>query len=80
MNSAIQCLTKCEAIRDYFLKFDWKSEINETNTLGLGGKIATAFAKVIEEIWSGKHSYISPRELKRIISKFAPQFSGTLTQ
>jgi ubiquitin C-terminal hydrolase len=65
MNSAIQCLTKCEAIRDYFLKVGWKSEINEKNPLGMGGKIAITFANLITELWSGKHSYVTPLEFKK---------------
>lgn len=76
MNSALQCLTKTPAIKKYFVDGDYINDINKENPLGMGGKIAIAFGQLMEEMWSGKHSYISPRDFKYTIGKFAPQFSG----
>jgi ubiquitin C-terminal hydrolase len=76
MNSALQCLTKTPELNPYFCNGDYVREINESNPLGMGGKIASAFGNLMKEMWSGKHSYISPKEFKYTIGKFAPQFSG----
>lgn len=76
MNSALQCLTKTPQIINYFCKDEYIPEINTDNPLGMGGKIASAFGSLMKEMWSGKHSYVSPREFKHTIGKFAPQFSG----
>lgn len=76
MNSALQCLTKTPVIRDYFVTGAYTSEINRDNPLGMSGKIAEAFGNLMKDMFSGRHSYISPREFKHVIGKFAPQFSG----
>lgn len=76
MNSALQCLTKTPQINQYFVNGSFKPEINESNPLGMGGKIASAFGNLMQEMWSGKNSYVNPREFKYTIGKFAPQFSG----
>ncbi|CAM9691258.1 unnamed protein product, partial [Phaeothamnion confervicola] len=37
MNSALQCLSNCVALTDYFLGYDWKKEVNRANPLGERG-------------------------------------------
>jgi ubiquitin C-terminal hydrolase len=76
MNSALQCLTKTPYIQDYFMKRDWKTEINSDNPLGMGGKIATVFGDLMNEMWKEKKSNIVPRDFKQVIGDFQPQFSG----
>merc|ERR1711862_969391 len=37
MNSSLQCLSNTIPLTDYFLGYDFRMEINETNFLGTGG-------------------------------------------
>lgn len=76
MNSALQCLTKTPSIREYFVSDKFRMEINKTNPLGMGGKIAMVFGNLMKNMWTGQHSVITPREFKQTIGRFAPQFSG----
>lgn len=52
------------------------SEINHSNPLGTKGNLACAYAELIRNIWAGSDSAISPFTLKKVIGKFAGQFSG----
>nr|ASL70037.1 ubiquitin specific protease [Dugesia japonica] len=76
MNSAIQCISNVRPITDYFLKNSWMSDLNKDNPLGMEGRIATAYANLIREMWSGKVPYALPREFKYEVAQFAPQFCG----
>ncbi|XP_069592061.1 ubiquitin carboxyl-terminal hydrolase 4 [Ranitomeya imitator] len=76
MNSALQCLSNTRPLTEYFLTDDYKDEINRDNPLGMKGEIATAYAELIRQIWSGEHSYVAPRMFKTQVGRFAPQFSG----
>lgn len=59
------------------IRYDYKSEINKTNFLGTGGKLATAYAQLLKEMWLGKKKVVKPNQFKKQLSEFAPQFSGT---
>ncbi|XP_075704906.1 ubiquitin carboxyl-terminal hydrolase 4-like [Rhinoderma darwinii] len=76
MNSALQCLSNTPPLTDYFQTDDYKDEINRDNPLGMKGEIATAYAGLIRQIWSGEQSYMAPRMFKTQVGRFAPQFSG----
>jgi len=75
-NSALQCLSQCEDLTKYFLQDLYKPEINYENPLGLKGKLATAYASFIKEMWIEKNRVVSPFELKKVISLKADQFKG----
>jgi ubiquitin carboxyl-terminal hydrolase 4/11/15 len=76
MNSALQCLTHTEPLTEYFLENRHQDEINRTNPLGMGGKIAEAYADLVKRMWDGRAGCLSPSEFKWVLSRFAPQFSG----
>ncbi|KAJ6236825.1 ubiquitin carboxyl-terminal hydrolase 5 [Anaeramoeba flamelloides] len=76
MNSGIQCLLNTIPLITYFLQGNYLTEINEKNPIGMGGKMANAFAEVCLEYWGGKSSVYSPREFKHVIGQFANQFTG----
>ena len=42
----------------------YQKEINCDNPLGTGGKLAVAFAVLLEYLWSGKHFSYAPAKLK----------------
>lgn len=77
MNSALQSLSHAAPLTRYFLSNRFKSEINTSNSLGTGGKLALAYEIFLKDIWMkpGMKS-ISPMALKRAISTFAPRFAG----
>uniref|UniRef100_A0A8C8RP72 Ubiquitin carboxyl-terminal hydrolase n=1 Tax=Pelusios castaneus TaxID=367368 RepID=A0A8C8RP72_9SAUR len=76
MNSALQCLSNTPPLTDYFLEDKYEAEINPDNPLGMRGEIAEAYAELIKQIWSGRHSHVAPRMFKTQVGRFAPQFSG----
>ena len=76
LNSSLQCLSNTIPLTDYFLGYDYRSEINKTNFLGTGGKLATAYAELMKSIWLGKNTVVAPSAFKKSLEKFAPQFAG----
>eukprot|EP00050_Salpingoeca_kvevrii_P000396 m.147519 g.147519 ORF g.147519 m.147519 type:complete len:890 (-) comp10104_c1_seq8:1707-4376(-) len=76
MNSALQCLSNTVALKEFFISGKYESEINASNPIGRGGRLAKEFAHLLESIWSGNERVVIPRELKYLIAEFAPQFSG----
>lgn len=48
--------------------------------LSLGGKLALAFAALMEKLWRGGVAHVSPKLFKWQLAKFAPQFSGYAQQ
>lgn len=40
------------------------------------GEIARTFGEIIKSMWSGRYSYVVPRNFKTAVGRFAPQFSG----
>ena len=76
MASAVQCLLHIPDLKDYFLSGKYEGEINKDNPLGKEGQLATAFAKLMHEIFRTETNPVRPTELKWCISRFNPMFSG----
>jgi ubiquitin C-terminal hydrolase len=76
MNSGVQCISHIKELTDYFLKNEYVKDINKNNPLGSKGKLCTAFAKLLQNLWYGDRSYYSPIELKKAIDIIQPMFSG----
>jgi hypothetical protein len=64
MNSAIQCLSNCPALSQYFLNGDYLREINTTNPLGMCGRIAKDYGTLVKQMWSGTTAGIAPTAFK----------------
>jgi len=48
-----------------YMKSDrWKEELNADNPLGMRGEIATSYAQLIQNMWSGKQCSTAPRNFK----------------
>jgi ubiquitin carboxyl-terminal hydrolase 4/11/15 len=75
MNSGLQCLVNTELLAKFFMDRKYIGDINEKNPIGCGGKLARAFASLLEKM-AVSSSSIAPYDIKTIISEFAPQFSG----
>jgi hypothetical protein len=76
LNSSLQCLSATIPLTDYFLGYNYISEINRNNFLGTGGKLATAYAELMKKMWLGRKSVAEPSDFKEQIGTFAPQFNG----
>ncbi|KAH9827650.1 UCH-domain-containing protein [Teratosphaeria destructans] len=77
MNSALQCIRSVEELALYFLSKHWGPEINASNPLGHGGKMAKHYAELVEMIYSEKaSSSVTPSAFKRQLGNSQPMFSG----
>lgn len=76
MNSMIQCLSNSPVLSKYFIDDNYRRDLNRNNPLGMGGKVAEAYANLLVSMWSGKYTTMYPSELKSIIGQYAPQFAG----
>ncbi|EGR28359.1 ubiquitin carboxyl-terminal hydrolase family protein, putative [Ichthyophthirius multifiliis] len=75
MNSSLQCLSNIQELTNYMLLNNYQLDINSTNPLGTGGQLVNAYSELIKNMWNGQNT-TSPFNLKKILSKFAPQFLG----
>jgi ubiquitin carboxyl-terminal hydrolase 8 len=76
INSSLQCLSATIPLTDYFLGYDYRSEINKENFLGTGGELVFAYAELMKRMWMGNRSVVEPSDFKEKLSTFAPQFGG----
>ncbi|CAN0402911.1 unnamed protein product [Hapterophycus canaliculatus] len=72
----LQCLLATESFSTYFRNQHWKREVNEDNPLGMGGKMAAAYARLTDDAWSGEFSVVVPNTVKKVVSQYAPMFAG----
>lgn len=79
MNSALQCLSHTAPLTRHFLSNKYSTDLNRTNPLGTGGKLADSYAAVLRDLWMRPGAkQVKPYALKRAIAVFAPRFAGTL--
>ncbi|KAM4562781.1 ubiquitin carboxyl-terminal hydrolase 19 isoform 1-T1 [Odontesthes bonariensis] len=76
MNSVIQSLSNTRELRDYFHDRGFEAEINCSNPLGTGGRLAIGFAVLLRALWKGTHHAFQPSKLKAIVASKASQFTG----
>jgi hypothetical protein len=77
MNSSLQALSACFPLTSYFLRGEWEKELNRANAMGSGGRLAAAYAILMQDIWLSKGSRVTtPMDLKRAIGSFQERFSG----
>jgi len=77
LNASLQCLSATIPLTDYFLGYDYRSEINHQNVLGTGGKLVVEYAELMKDMWLGKNTVVKPVSFKSQLEKFAPQFRGS---
>lgn len=76
MNSTLQCLSSAKDLLQYWLKDEYKLDLNKDNPLGWQGKVAEAYGELMHDLWEGKYRVVVPRAFKTVIGEFAPRFSG----
>src|SRR5689334_20955544 len=72
----VQCLSNTDPLIEYFSNDIHFQDLNKTNPMGSKGELATQFASLVKEIWSGKYLHVVPSAFKRAVGNFAPQFNG----
>jgi len=70
MNSSLQALSAVWPLTEYFLSERYKGEINEKNPLGTKGKLVRAYGALLEELWKGSRTSVTPSEVRRNVSSF----------
>lgn len=68
-NSAIQCLSNCYPLTEYFFNETYIEDLNIDNRLGSQGKIVKRYAEVLKNLWCEKRSVYSPLNLKSLVSQ-----------
>ena len=68
MNSALQCLSNCGALSQYFMSQEFKKDLNRNNVMGLQGKMAQKYAELLRELWCGNRNVFAPSGIKSLIS------------
>ena len=76
MNSSIACLSNCIELTCYFLSKDYIKDINRNNKSGMNGKLAEAWAYLINEYWVLHTRVGDPSEFKKIFGNKIKRFSG----
>ncbi|MEW5298615.1 MAG: hypothetical protein WDW36_001715 [Sanguina aurantia] len=76
MNSSLQCLSHAVPLMKAFLSGAYIADLNRTNALGLKGQLAEAFGALMDNLWKGGVSSVTPRGFKSKIQRFASQFTG----
>jgi ubiquitin C-terminal hydrolase len=76
MNSGLQCLSNTSALTKYFLMGFYKADINKDNPLGMSGKLAKAYASLVNDLWQGSDSKTAPWDLKKTLGSKISRFSG----
>jgi ubiquitin carboxyl-terminal hydrolase 8 len=75
-NSAIQCLLRVPALFQLAISPDFKNHINTANPKGSGGRIASAFSELAEQMSGKATSAVSPRRLHSEVCRKFPIFAN----
>ena len=80
MNSSIACLSNTTELTYYFLKGDYKKDINENNTLGMQGELAKSWGELMHQYWVENTGVGDPSDFKYTIGRKAKRFRGYAQQ
>ncbi|KAJ2137738.1 ubiquitin-specific protease doa4 [Coemansia sp. RSA 678] len=75
MNSVIQCLVGTKPLTRYFMRGEWRSHLIQ-DTKKQSSSMVTEFAHVVERMWRGQFSFISPAEFRSAVARCSEQFNG----
>eukprot|EP00457_Paulinella_chromatophora_P001305 gb/GEZN01001307.1/.p1 GENE.gb/GEZN01001307.1/~~gb/GEZN01001307.1/.p1 ORF type:complete len:930 (+),score=171.77 gb/GEZN01001307.1/:25-2814(+) len=76
MNSTLQCLSNTPGLTDFFVDNKHKAQVNRENPLGWQGRVALEYGNLLQEIWGGSYSTVSPSKFKQVMGEIQPRFSG----
>ncbi|KAJ1855816.1 ubiquitin-specific protease doa4 [Coemansia sp. RSA 1822] len=75
MNSVIQCLVGTKPLTRYFMRGEWRTHLIH-DTTDQSSSMVTEFAHVVERMWRGQYSFISPAEFRSAVARCSEQFNG----
>ncbi len=76
MNTAIQCLSNCKILTNYFLDDSYPKYNDNDNSNKNKGKIVNAYSELIKHIWYGKQTSLIPSNFKNTIGEINQAFKG----
>ena len=79
MNSALQCLSNCPELTNYFLSKIFLNHINKENPLGSKGILARNYGALIKHLWYNNADIHSPKQFKNAIGTLRKQYAGNQT-
>ena len=74
INASLQCLSNTIPLTDYFLGYDYRSEINADNFLGTGGRLVSSYAELIKHLWLGDDRSFLPTRFKSDLGEWSYTF------
>ena len=80
LNTAIQCLSNCWELTNYFLRNEYKKDINKKNPIGSHGKLSEAYSKLIHKLWFGKEDSYVPTKFKKELEEINEMYSDNNQQ
>lgn len=72
MNSALQCLSNCTPLTNYFINKTYVGEINLMNVLGQQGRVARSYARLLQNLWAQVKEHFHPSQFKRMMQQLNP--------
>jgi ubiquitin carboxyl-terminal hydrolase 4/11/15 len=76
MNSALQCLSNCTPLRNYFFQGNFLNEINYDNILGSAGALVSNYAQLLYTLWNKAGGSCTPTKFKEAIGNVNEIFAG----
>ena len=76
MNTAIQCLSNCLELRNYFLFGDPHKDINTNNVLGYKGLVAYGYEVLINKLWLDPEKSLDILKFKKVMGICNDRFKG----
>lgn len=58
LNSAVQCFSAVEPLRELFVSGAYRERVNKTNPLGMEGKLVEGYGSLMSQVWSGKFTKV----------------------
>ena len=74
MNAALQCLSNCWELTDFFLNKNFKSKSKLDNPLGYKGILCKSYSNLIHHLWYGMLNVYNPATFVSIIGKINKTF------
>ena len=80
MSTALQCISNCAELRNYFLFGKPRKDINKNNVLGYKGLVAYSFEYLIKKLWIDSDPVIDLSKFKRAMGLCNERFGGRSQQ
>ena len=58
LNSAVQCLSHVEPLKELFISGAFRDKVNKANPLGMQGELAKEYSSLMSQIWGGKFTKV----------------------